>query len=608
MTTTKLALGWLMGLGLIAIAFVELTANSSLADEKHPQGTSIDLLTLCDPARDTLSGVWSREGPIMICEGSYPSLLQIPYAPPEEYDLALEVQRIAGEDSINVGLVVGGRQCHATFDAFPGDNWRSDVGVVNGVNLEKRENTVRGAVIPLGTPATIVCSVRKVGQEYQLRAVCNERVIFTWQGDPRRLSMFSYFVPVERNLLSLAVWASVVRVNRMELIPLKKDLKGSVYQGKKTAYHAPRKKRGEPLPSNTSVDMLAAVDVAQDGMRGRWQRKGDALVTSGNGPAVFSLPVAPEGSYQLELEFTLASDKHGLDLILPVGSARCDLAIGQGSGIGHCLQMVDHKDGLNNPTATRPGTLLRGHRYRLLIDVNTSADDAAVKVALDGRTIVRWKGSVASLSLPPALNYWLAFDSPTIGLIGGGEPLTVHSAKYRTMSGRSFSIGSSPQDLPEPEIDGKTTALPKIDAPPLMPPRMITEPIPNPHFETVPRNVRTEDRLPADAVWECRKDNQLNGKLDGDIRSQLWRIRCINDRIFGYPADDEPDRARLAGEVVVGKVPVVSWRQDNSNYAKYSQFWTGIWKDKNHIVGTWHDTEGQVGDFILTRHDSASGD
>lgn len=111
--------------------------------------------------------------------------------------------------------------------------------------------------------------------------------------------------------------------------------------------------------------------------------------------------------------------------------------------------------------------------------------------------------------------------------------------------------------------------------------------------------VPAEQQVPS-GVWKLEVRDRVDGELRGEARSVPLRLRVIRNRVSGHPADDEPDRARLAGEVVVGKATVVTWRQDNSNIEGYSSFCTGRVIEKGKIVGTWHDTEGQSGDFVLS--------
>jgi hypothetical protein len=101
-------------------------------------------------------------------------------------------------------------------------------------------------------------------------------------------------------------------------------------------------------------------------------------------------------------------------------------------------------------------------------------------------------------------------------------------------------------------------------------------------------------------VWRLELDEELDGRVRGNAQTGVIRLRVIHNRIFGQPADDDPDRARLTGEIVPSRAPVVTWRQDNANIEGSSTFCTGRVVRGGVIVGTWYDTQGKAGDFVLT--------
>ena len=110
---------------------------------------------------------------------------------------------------------------------------------------------------------------------------------------------------------------------------------------------------------------------------------------------------------------------------------------------------------------------------------------------------------------------------------------------------------------------------------------------------------QVEELVPS-GVWKMEVRDRVDGEVKGEARTQSYRLRVIRNRVFGQPADDEPDRARLSGEIVVGKATVVTWRQDNSNIEGYSSFFTGRVVEKGRIVGTCYDTEGNTSEIVLT--------
>ncbi|HVX86878.1 MAG TPA: hypothetical protein VH253_18995 [Phycisphaerae bacterium] len=66
-------------------------------------GGRVDLLGLVDPGKDAVSGTWRSGGGLTVASDRY-ALLQLPFAPPEEYDLAVTFTRTAGDGSLAVLL------------------------------------------------------------------------------------------------------------------------------------------------------------------------------------------------------------------------------------------------------------------------------------------------------------------------------------------------------------------------------------------------------------------------------------------------------------------------------------------------------------------------
>ena len=72
----------------------------------------VNLLTLVDPQRDAVAGVWQRN-PIsgeLVADNTANARLEIPYQPPAEYDLEIQFTRVAGFDTVTEVLVQNGRQ------------------------------------------------------------------------------------------------------------------------------------------------------------------------------------------------------------------------------------------------------------------------------------------------------------------------------------------------------------------------------------------------------------------------------------------------------------------------------------------------------------------
>ena len=79
-------------------------------------GEKVNLLKLIDTAKHKVLGDWVLAGEALIA--SKGGLLQIPFSPPEEYQLNFTATRLAGKGAkaIHVGLVAEGKQFTAIFD------------------------------------------------------------------------------------------------------------------------------------------------------------------------------------------------------------------------------------------------------------------------------------------------------------------------------------------------------------------------------------------------------------------------------------------------------------------------------------------------------------
>lgn len=107
--------------------------------------------------------------------------------------------------------------------------------------------------------------------------------------------------------------------------------------------------------------------------------------------------------------------------------------------------------------------------------------------------------------------------------------------------------------------------------------------------------------LPAEAVWVMHYDDKLDGEVHakpgGEVR---WKLSVRNDRIAGSLADKketDPTNHHLAGEIVAGKPPVLSLRQDGPKGLVC--YYTGKKVAADKIAGTWFDNRGSSGDFEL---------
>jgi len=186
-------------------------------------------------------------------------------------------------------------------------------------------------------------------------------------------------------------------------------------------------------------DVLSHVDIDKDRVTGTWQVTKKMIAGDPKaGMSQMMLPVRVEGGYDLSLAFTRLGGNEAVDVFLPVGASRCNLAFSGFAGRVHCMHLIDGRDGLKedaNMTTVRPGTLVNGRRYQVLISVRVKGEAASVEVFLDGNPCIRWNGKQSSLSLPN-FGFIAAPDEKRPCLGAGLVPVRFEAIKIRAVSGK----------------------------------------------------------------------------------------------------------------------------------------------------------------------------
>lgn len=123
-----------------ASAPVPQPAPAPVAPPK-PEPKVVDLLEGLQLPRSTIQGDWSLGGGGLQCEKGWGSRVEIPYSPPEEYDLRMTFTRWEGNDSVMVALSYKGQG----FQYRMGDqvNTVCCFDVLNGITATDSRNPTR---------------------------------------------------------------------------------------------------------------------------------------------------------------------------------------------------------------------------------------------------------------------------------------------------------------------------------------------------------------------------------------------------------------------------------------------------------------------------------
>lgn len=176
--------------------------------------TVVELLPLVDPEQDAVLGKWTRDDSGLISPKGYGARIELPYQPPEEYDLTLIVEPL---DAPN-GLIIGHRSGSQRFLTLLGySNKNSHLSAIENLDGKNVGNisTHIGSVFVKNRPAQVICSIRKTGVQVQV----DGQAVIDWAGNLQQLSLGEYWETPHKETLFLGAYDCRYRISRVTLIP-----------------------------------------------------------------------------------------------------------------------------------------------------------------------------------------------------------------------------------------------------------------------------------------------------------------------------------------------------------------------------------------------------
>ncbi|OAI41688.1 hypothetical protein AYO40_02525 [Planctomycetaceae bacterium SCGC AG-212-D15] len=185
--------------------------------EPSAEAETIDLLKLIDPQKHAVAGAWRTEGDVLVSPPGPIVRLQVPYAPPDDYELEIDAARtVATSEGFFVGLVTGGSQVCVGFDGW--DGTLTALHTVDGKFGNANETTRRGPFSRGTKQFTLTCTVSK--RQNRVTVACDGRNIIDWQGDFNRLALQNIFLVPDPKKLFIGTNNSVMRFSRIALRPM----------------------------------------------------------------------------------------------------------------------------------------------------------------------------------------------------------------------------------------------------------------------------------------------------------------------------------------------------------------------------------------------------
>ena len=190
------------------------------------------------------------------------------------------------------------------------------------------------------------------------------------------------------------------------------------------------------LPLNKPIDLLELVNLQDHVIRGNWKRIDGGITCEAGPDALFFVPVAVLGNYQLNFEFTRRTGNEHVSITFPVGLTSETLVMSAWGGAASGLHRVGGVEAknlpLNSGAVVKPGKLANGQRYAVQIEVSQVNDRVTIAAEVDGKRFIHWKGLAAQLSC------WASFSVPcpqSIGFVVHQSVADIHKAELTLKKG-----------------------------------------------------------------------------------------------------------------------------------------------------------------------------
>jgi hypothetical protein len=212
----------------LEVKWAALGVILALADSGGLRRKGVDLLGLIDPAKDAVLGPWTMKEGSLISPARPFGRLQIPYQPPAEYDVQVEVLRQGDSNSLNLGLVGTAGQFMVILDGVVDGEFRSGLDLVDGKSFYANETLVRGELVSRGRPTAVRVSVRKD----RVEVAVDGKPALGGAIDPKRLTLYKDWAVPEKRCLLIGSWTGSVQIRKLELVP--RSGEGRALRGKET--------------------------------------------------------------------------------------------------------------------------------------------------------------------------------------------------------------------------------------------------------------------------------------------------------------------------------------------------------------------------------------
>lgn len=187
------------------------------SQETLSPGESIDLLPMIDVQQDAVAGEWRRDGDVLESPKQLGARIEIPYAPPEEYEMTVVATPLDQPNGLVLGQLMGGHRFLTLVSyAAPKGKPASALENVDGRNVYNNTTTILAELLQKDRPSQVIVTVRKNSVTVQ----CDGRKIIDWAGKPEQLSLGEYWNTPHPIALFLGAYDCRYRFSRVSIAPI----------------------------------------------------------------------------------------------------------------------------------------------------------------------------------------------------------------------------------------------------------------------------------------------------------------------------------------------------------------------------------------------------
>ncbi len=353
-----------------------------------PADGDVNLLEIWSAGKDVLAGAWTREKDSLLHEpGRETGRILLPIMPIGDYRLRVPFTvggggggKGRGAGGVVVNLPVGERGVLLMIGGGKAGDL-SGLSLVDDKDFTSNDSTTTTSALKRDQRYVLEARVTTKAGNVRIEADLDGAKLLRWEGDGKRLAAPAAAGFGDGKSLGVGC-GDGIDVESPQL---------AMINGKGEFTHKPKK---PAVVDSTPVDFARLIDARRDAVAGPWTFVDEKLATTvlaEMGTAAFSLPVVPQGDYELKFKYIRTAGRPVTRIYLPVAGA--ELALGASDGKYTGLSMVAAPNpALLAGSGSGALRLVNNVPYAVRVLVETKGDESKIDITLDGKSFVNWKG------------------------------------------------------------------------------------------------------------------------------------------------------------------------------------------------------------------------